>query len=517
MAFPTSLPGHGTGIVAKRISSMNERAIGKLTDTNHLSALGKNVAPAKYDKDIISLYTQTSTSVSDFQQMLMKADPYEIPKGSPDYWMWEVPTVFKFPKIVAVPDTTRTNANAGIDQQIFEFVMDKEAFFKNQVITADNRYAQRFFLVADPEPFGTAFLYKAILVSQNPLTDVVDKRWLAEGTEYQLERTLIGEFTQDAPGLPGMGDKIHLYESLGAGAAREHTVTGWAEERNIPDSADIIMYAKMERNEQGYRVKERTWEPMIERLLREDLLKEGMHSAIWGTGGIVRERGSKQELLKYNAGLYHRIRNNGNLHQYPRGGFSINMLRQIFGDLFYRRVPMGQRRVKLYTNEAGFDVFGDAVKEDAQMSGVTFMDDGSGKGFIEGTGQSRMLNFGFDSVWTRETGVTSLIHLAELDEFQTNNNLGQNRKSTPVFLVFDVSPTSDGSLTNNIRMVKRAGTPLLRWGYTDGKMSHLGPMASQGFQQANSFDGYKIDMMTRNDVFIEDLSRCVLIEELPLY
>lgn len=517
MAFPASLPGHTTGIVAKRVSSQDGRAIGKLTDLNHLSSLNKSMSPAKYDKDIITLYTQTSTAVSDFQQMLMKSTPFEIPKGAPDYWMWEAATIYKFPKIIAVPDSTRTNANAGIDNQIFEFIMDKEAFWKNQVITANTRFGQEFFLVADPEPYGTAFLYKAILVSSNPTSEVVDKRWLAEGTEYELVRTLKGEWTQDAPGLAGMADKIQLFESLGAGANREHTITGWAEERNISKDADIMMYAKMERNEQGYKVTATSWEPMIERLLREDLLKEGMHSAIWGKGGVVRERSSKQELLKYSAGLYHRIRTNGNLRQYFRGGFSINFLRGIFGDLFYRRVSMKDRRVKLYTNEAGFDVFDQALKADAMGSGITLMDNGTGSGFIEGKGQHRTLNFAFDSVITRETGMISLIHLQELEEFQSNSNIGQNKKATPVFLVFDVSPNSDGSLTNNLRMVKRQGTPLLRWNYVDGQMSHLGPMASQGHNAANSFDGYKIDMSTRNDIFIEDLSRCVLIEELPLY
>jgi hypothetical protein len=357
-----------------------------------------------------------------------------------------------------------------------------------------------------------------VLVSENPITDVVDKRWLAEGTELSLVRTLKGEFTQDGPGLPGFGDKINLFESLGAGANRTHTVTGWAEERNIKPDQDLIVYAKRERNELGKSVVKGTlWEPMIERMMREDLLKEGMHSAIWGKGGITRENSSKQELLRYSAGLYHRMRNNGNLVQYARGTFSINLLRQVFGDLFYLRVPMGQRRVKLYTNEAGFDVFNQAIKEDAMGAGIALVDNGTGNGFIEGKGQNRMLNFGFDSVWTRETGVTSLVHLAELDQFGTQHSRNNNRKATPIFMVFDVSPSSDGSITNNLRMVRRAGTPLLRWSYVDGQMHHLGPMASQGHSAASSFDGYTINMATRNDIFIEDLSRCVLIEELPLY
>jgi hypothetical protein len=54
---------------------------------------------------------------------------------------------------------------------------------------------------------------------------------------------------------------------------------------------------------------------------------------------------------------------------------------------------------------------------------------------------------------TRETGRVELIHLKELDLPQTNLDFGQNKKSTPVFMVFDVSPMSDGSI-NNIREVR---------------------------------------------------------------
>jgi hypothetical protein len=42
------------------------------------------------------------------------------------------------------------------------------------------------------------------------------------------------------------------------------------------------------------------------------------------------------------------------------------------------------------------------------------------------------------------------------------------KKSTPVFMVFDVSPMSDGSLINNIREVRMKGAPSMTWGYIDG-------------------------------------------------
>ncbi len=88
---------------------------------------------------------------------------------------------------------------------------------------------------------------------------------------------------------------------------------------------------------------------------------------------------------------------------------------------------------------------------------------------------------------------------------------------TPVFMVFDVSPMSDGSMVNNIREVRMKGAPSMTWGYIDGTRHHLGFAKSQGMSSANKFPGYEIWMKDRCDVFIEDLSRTVLIEEIPQF
>jgi hypothetical protein len=67
------------------------------------------------------------------------------------------------------------------------------------------------------------------------------------------------------------------------------------------------------------------------------------------------------------------------------------LIRSVFGDLFYRRVDVKDRRVKMYTNEAGFDVFQTALKQDALNSGLTFVD--SGNRFMQGEGQHITYNF----------------------------------------------------------------------------------------------------------------------------
>ncbi len=208
------------------------------------------------------------------------------------------------------------------------------------------------------------------------------------------------------------------------------------------------------------------------------------------------------------------MRVSGNYVPYNRGELSVGLIRTVFGDLFYRRVSMGQRRVKMYTNEAGFNAFQQAVKADAIASNLVF-NAGDNDKFISGSGQHLRLDYAFDSFVSRETGVVSLIHLTELDLPQTNVEFGQNKLSTPLFIVFDVSPTSDGTLTDNIREVRRADRPNMLWTYIDGRRHHLGAAATMGSTASSKFDGYTIEFHDRADIFIEDMSRTVLIEEIP--
>ena len=70
MAIQT-IPGL-TGFTYARVASMDKRAVGKLTDANHLESF-HSTEPADYDKKIISLYTQSSLYSNDFLDMINKS------------------------------------------------------------------------------------------------------------------------------------------------------------------------------------------------------------------------------------------------------------------------------------------------------------------------------------------------------------------------------------------------------------------------------------------------------------
>lgn len=516
MALQT-IPGF-TGFAAARVSSLDKRAVGKLTDTNHLESFHQ-MDPAHYDKKIISLYTQSSLYSNDFLEMINQSVPYYIDSNS-DSWQWNIQVPYKFPKIIQVPDATAALNRAGIDGQEFELVLDTNEYVINDVITPHKMYCDTpLVVIKDPTPYGDGFLYVFTILAANPLTDFIQSNFIQPGVELEQIDNSVGEFDQDLSGLPRMGEEITLYETLGSAYGVEHTITGWADDRILKDGEgrplDITVFAKMRRNEigeaslQGVR-----WEPYVETMMRKKMLDLKVKRMVWGKPGTTKTRGSRQELKKVSGGIYYKMRNNGNRVTYNRGEFSLELLRDVFGDLFYRRVDIKDRRVKIYTNEAGFDLFNQANKQDLLNSGLTIIADDR---FIEGKGQHMTISYGFEAMVTRETGRIDLIHLRELDLPQTNLEFGQNKKSTPLFMVFDVSPTGDGTLKNNIREVRLKGRPSMTWGYIDGRRHHLGFAKSQGHSAANKFDGYTIFMDDRCDVFIEDLSRTVILEEAPQF
>ncbi len=515
----TTIPGF-TGYAYAQISSNDKRAIGKFTDQNHLSSF-HNMFPEDYDKKIISLYTQSSLYSNDFLNMIMGSRPFYL-TGRSDTWQWEIEKPYEFPQIVEVPVETLAQDKVGIDGKAFDLIIDTAENKKNAIVMLGHKmYGQNLYALTDPRPAGArVYVQTFSLVSSSPETSYVNKSFLQPGVPLELSHHNIGEFDQDLGGLRKLADKLKMYESLGSGDGLEHGITAWADDRVLRDAngqpLDMLIYWDKKRNAVPTNMSQVKWEPVVEKLLRQQMLEQKVSKTIWAKPGVVRSGGDFQEVKKESAGVYWRMKNSGHYVPYNRGEFSTHLLRSVFGDLFYRRVSVADRRVKLYTNEAGFDVFQQAIKEDAMGSGLTF-NVGDNSKFVSGSGQNLQLNFAFSSMVTRETGQIDLVHLQELDLPQNNLEFGTNKKSTPIFMVFDVSPEKSGAPSSNIREVRYANQPNLMWSYIDGRRSHLGPFASQGHNAASKFNGYQITMDARYDVFIEDMSRMVLIEEIPQF
>lgn len=513
----SNIPGF-IGYEAKRVSSFDNRAIGKFTDTNHLYSLHQ-MQPSKYDKEIITLYTQTSQYSNDFLQMINSSDTFYADN---DFWTWKIGVPYRYPTIIEIPASTTALTTPGKDGQPFQFVLDRKAFFVNDAVTSDHRYAPQFTIIKDPEPYNAGWLYTATLDSISPLTEYVDaSTWLQVGLNMVRVDVHIGEFDQELSGLPELGQTIQLYETMAGGYGLQHTMTKWANQLAQRDQngnpLNVMAYAKYQINEVGQKkLLDMRWESFIESMMRKEMLDLKVSRFIWSKPGTSKSFGSRQEVKKSVEGLYWKMRNHGNRVTYNRGDFTINLMRAVYGDLFYRRVDIQKRMVRVYTNEAGMEVWAEALKKDMLGSGLNVVA-GVNEKFIQGSGQDMTVNYRFSKLITLDTGTIELRHLKELDLPQTNNEFGQNKKSTPIFIVFDITPDGDGTPKNNVREVRLKEAPSMTWGYVNGRTSYQGHAASQGMISSSMSPTTTVWMEDRSDIFVEDLSRMVIIEENPQY
>ena len=186
-----TIPGL-VGFTYARVASMDKRAVGKLTDSNHLESF-HSTEPADYDKKIISLYTQSSLYSNDFLDMINKSTPFYIDNNS-DAWKWDIAVPYKFPKIIDIPISTTALLKPGIDGQEFQLVLDTNEFSKNAIISVGTRqYGPRFYVIKDPLPWNNGYLYTFTLVSANPKVDFVNPVFMKIGVELELIDAAIGE------------------------------------------------------------------------------------------------------------------------------------------------------------------------------------------------------------------------------------------------------------------------------------------------------------------------------------
>jgi len=516
------IPGQ-QGVQVIPFSTEDVKALGKFTDSNHLSQIVKS-SPDEYDKKIINLYTQSGVYSNDFTNMINKTTPFFTKSGT---WTWNINTTYEPNRITVIPDATAASNTLGIDESTFQFVTLRPQQI-GDVLTAHKMYGDGYKVVAEPAPYGTGFLLTVKLVGANVTKDsVASHRWLKQNQEIFQVDHVTGEFGQHLSGLDGQGKTIKMMDTMAQAYGVEHTITkdadrmilkgndgstsSYAMGRNSSGQLlDAVAYVQYQINEVGKPVVLGTrWEPFIEQEARKKMLRLRAERSIWGLGGSSTE-GQMQEVVKHIEGAYHKMKNHAHYVDFNEGEFTPQLLRDVFGDLFYRRVDMKDRKVKLFTNESGIALFRQANKDDLAASGLTLMVDMKEYG---ANPKAILGNMGYDMMFSMETGVVEVSHLSELDQPQTSAEFNLNRKSPPVFMVFDMTNQNGG--LSGVREVRLEGRPAMEWGYIHGRSHHLGHAYSKGMESANMFPGYKMWFDDRFDIFAEDLSRMVLIEQTP--
>lgn len=336
-------------------SFYSKNALGKFTEKNFVETMLRT-KPDQYDKMMLRLFTDTQLYSNDLLDTVMKSEkPYMVndPNG---IFTYKIKKRSELPKIIV---GFASGENKGADGTEFTLVFDKNAFSVNDIITA-HRYEQetQVQIVSEGERHQNGWKYTCRAASANA-SDTVSGRFLTVGTEYFKITNVLGEYTTSFSGLGLFDGNLEVMADVLNQYGVEHTITDWADATKLgmPTDAsgnpmDITYYSVTDPNATSEKTKIVGWEPTVSRLLRMEMMRMKANMLMWGRqGNTVDEKGRPTRL---KSGLWQQL-HLGNVIHYDKGQFSLNLIRTAIGDLFYNRVKLADRRVKVYTNRSGME------------------------------------------------------------------------------------------------------------------------------------------------------------------
>ena len=491
-------------------SYYSKNGLNKLTEKNFVETMLKT-KPDQYDKMMIRLFTDTRLYSNDLIDLVMKSGKPFMVNDPNGVFTYKIKKRAELPKVIATYAASSTSAigsRPGIDGQEFDVVFDKQAFTVNDIITA-HRYEQetQIQIVAEPERFQNGFKYRC-RAAGSTAADFVNVRFLVVGVEYFKVGNVLGEYTTSFSGLGLFDGHLEVMADVLNQYGVEHTITDWADATKLGaqtdatgNPLDISYYSVTDPNADGEKTKIVGWEPTVSRLLRMEMLRMRANMLMWGRQGNTKDEKGRPTRLK--PGLWQQL-HLGNVLYYDRGQFSLNLLRSAIGDLFYNRVKIADRYVKVYTNRAGMELASLSIRKDFNNQNMTLNADK----FLDGKDRLKQgYALQFDHFMTTETGPVEFIELEQLNEHATFLELGPNKKTPPIFIIMDVS--NEGGA--NIREVKLSTRPNMYYQYIAG---------SVGFGQSQTViankDPYSTYIMKDFcGIFLEDPTRTVIIKEYP--
>lgn len=486
-------------------SFYSKNGLGKLTDKNFVETMLRT-KPDQYDKMMIRLFTDTKLYSNDLIDLVMKSGKPFMVNDPNGVFTYKIKKRAELPKVIV--NLASAIAKPGIDGQEFEIVFDKNVFVVNDIITA-HRYEQetQIQIVNEGEKYQNGFKFRARAIGASG-SDFVNQRFLQVGTEYFKIGNILGEYTTSFSSLGMFDGNLEVMADVLQQYGVEHTITDWADATKLGvqtdasgNPLDITYYSVTDPMAMGEKTKIVGWEPTVSRLLRMEMMRMKANTLMWGRQGNAKDEKGRPTRAKQ--GLWQQL-HLGNVIYYDRGQFSLNLIRAAVGDLFYNRVLIKDRSVKIYTNRSGMELAATAIRKD--FNGQNFMVD-AGK-FMDGKDRLKQgYAFQFDHFMTTETGPVEFVELEQLNEHATFLELGPNKKTPPIFIILDISGQDDAG----IREVKLSTRPNMYYQYIPGSVGF-------GSQQTvvASKDPYSTYMMKDfAGIFLEDPTKSVIIKEFP--
>ena len=329
-------------------SFYSKNGLGKLTDKNFVETMLRT-KPDQYDKMMIRLFTDTKLYSNDLIDLVMKSGKPFMVNDPNGVFTYKIKKRAELPKVIV--NLASSIAKPGIDGQEFEIVFDKNVFVVNDIITA-HRYEQetQIQIVNEGEKYQNGFKFRARAIGASS-SDFVNQRFLQVGTEYFKIGNILGEYTTSFSSLGLFDGNLEVMADVLQQYGVEHTITDWADATKLGmqtdasgNPLDITYYSVTDPMAMGEKTKIVGWEPTVSRLLRMEMMRMKANTLMWGRQGNAKDEKGRPTRAKQ--GLWQQL-HLGNVIYYDRGQFSLNLIRAAVGDLFYNRVLIKDRNVKI--------------------------------------------------------------------------------------------------------------------------------------------------------------------------
>lgn len=467
-----------------------------MTDTNHLRQLLSDVEPQQMD----SLVNQLFMHRRDFSNPLLSdleksSKTTMLLTGPTDTWTWKFHKPLESPEVLTKTYTDPTDlANLGKGRLPFDILLDRNWYTYGDVISPDRFSGYQVRVVPDgirPELGG--YRYTVQMVSD---TDdmVYPEKYLEVGTQYEYLYSIYGEYNDQGTKVIH-GGEIQLMNGLAGEHRTEDSITDWADALTITMASVTI-----DDRGQPVKLKDPRWFKRSEYACWAKHRMQKENYLMWAAPSFNLMSPSAYDVSTC-MGFWHML-HLGNVHYYST--LTMKKLETAVNEMYYNRVPAEQRNLVLYTGEAGFLLFSEAVEKKMNgLGGLIPLDK-----FITGSGMDMGFGFQFRSYRMINGGVITLKHLKTLDHATTKHERGAGRfsKMSATFLAVDIS----NDAVENIRIVKRNTRQDDYWGYIPGTASPYGPI--KGGISSNKKAGYEMWIYSRQGLDIQDITKTFIMK-----
>jgi len=515
---------------------------GQMTDANSIYALF-NRDRFNVNRGMISAWNQAKVLQTPLFNLTEAQNNTIYVNGAEGEFEFAMPYVLDFPRIME-DVTDPLDTKPGLGGVPFEIKVNLDVYKPGDHLTYDRLNGVQVRVMNVPvRPDGSGFILTVSLITSDQKKKYFPKGKLANGVQLiKVGQDTGGEFGKDFSSISDDTGMITMRHRIGAERGVTAAMTAYANMLELPTGSNPGLqkaFAKYDllgkqAVETFIHIDEKTgqavagsamWAPTVLSLIFQELAKLEESDLMWGHGGFIQGAGNKIVML--SPGFYPQLKR-GQYHRISR--WTRGVVESILGNLYSGTlIPPTERKTKI---KCGMGALTELYKIFAQeLAQIPFLTRTADIGAITGDAMNlavayRVVSFmfpaagtvtleyepAFDSWNTRATDSPMIgmypIHSysAAILDVTDENYTNATKKSDKIIYAEGANKAS------NVFMVKPSARKSTTWGTVNGTEHMLGEAMMHGMQSANLEPGFTIWAKNQSSVWIEDLTRCVLIE-----